>query len=154
MPPTVENVAQAHRFFSVDCFNRAWGLIDLPQRKADEQRQMLLLALASIWHWTQRPDCTNQNLSIGYWQVSRVYALLGQAENAQEYGEACLKYSSSLSPFYLAYAHEALARAAFVAKDHVRVSRHLAAADELVAAITATDERQAIEKDLASLRLS
>ena len=50
---------------------------------------------------------------LAYWQVSRIYALLGQADNARRYGELCLEVSQEpgVQPFYLAYAHEALARA-------------------------------------------
>ena len=33
---------------------------------------MLRLSLAATWHWTQRPDCTSTNLSIGYWQTARL----------------------------------------------------------------------------------
>ena len=39
---------------------------------------MILYALASLWHWTQRPDCSTTNLSIGYWQAASVYALAGE----------------------------------------------------------------------------
>jgi hypothetical protein len=68
---------QAHRHFSASCFNLAWELIDKPDRTAEDDEQMVRLAQASLWHWTQRSDCTDKNLSIGYWQVSRVCALLG-----------------------------------------------------------------------------
>ena len=52
---------------------------------------MLRLSLATTWHWTQRPDCTSTNLSIGYWQTARIYALLGQAENARRYAQMCFR---------------------------------------------------------------
>ncbi len=68
---------EPHRYFSAQCFNRAWELIRRIDRTELESEQMLLLAQASLWHWTQRPDCTPRNLSIGYWQLSRVFALLG-----------------------------------------------------------------------------
>ena len=69
---------------------------------------MLLLNLASLWHWTQRPDCTPGNLSNGYWQLSRIYALLGQADAAQQYGQLCLKSSQGEGtlPFHLGYAYD------------------------------------------------
>ena len=74
---------------------------------------MLRLSLAATWHWTQRPDCTSTNLSIGYWQTARIYALLGQAENARRYAQMCFEVSQQpgVKPFFLAYAYEALARA-------------------------------------------
>jgi hypothetical protein len=87
------NEAGAHRFFSAQCFNRAWDLIRKPDRTDLENEQMLLLSQASLWHWTQRSDCTPRHLSIGYWQLSRVQALLGQAENALDSAKKCLRYS-------------------------------------------------------------
>jgi len=107
----------AHRYFSAECFNSAWELIDKPRRTPEEDLDMLHRSLAALPHWTQRPDCTPTNRSIGFWQVSRVYCLLGQEENARHYGELCLAVSrgADVPPFYLAYAHEALARAELVA---------------------------------------
>ena len=69
--------AKAHNF-SAHCFNIEWELIDKPERTPAENEQMILYALASLWHWTQRPDCSTTNLSIGYWQAARVYALAGE----------------------------------------------------------------------------
>lgn len=145
------DAAQAHRFFSAECFNRAWDLIDKAERSPQEQEQMLLLPLASLWHWTQRPDCTPRNLSIGYWQASRACALLGQAENARWFAEKCLEHSADEPPFYLGYAHEARARAALVAGDRERLAQHLEKARELAAAVTDEDERTMLQRDLEAL---
>ena len=82
------DVAAAHKYFSAYCFNAAWGLIDNKNRTHQDDEEMTRLCQASIWHWTQREDCTDKNLSIGYWQASRVYALLGQADDARRYGQA------------------------------------------------------------------
>ncbi len=57
----------AHRFFSAHCFNSTWKLIDKAKRTEPENEQMIQCTLASLWHWTQREDCTDMNLSIGYW---------------------------------------------------------------------------------------
>ncbi|MCB1076937.1 MAG: hypothetical protein KDM64_03820, partial [Verrucomicrobiae bacterium] len=46
--------APAHRFFSAECFNRAWDLIDKADRSAEEDDEMRALCHASLWHWTQR----------------------------------------------------------------------------------------------------
>ena len=104
--------AASHRFFSTDCFNRAWELLEKSGRSANDDMQMLLLSMTSLWHWTQRSDCDEKNLSIGYWQVSRVSSVLGQAANAAHFGELCLAHSNDVEPFFRAYAHEALAHAA------------------------------------------
>ena len=80
-------LSSAHRYFSAECFNRTWDFINKPKRTAEDNQKMILLSLASLWHWTQRSDCTPTNLSIGYWQASRVYVLVGQVENARIYGQ-------------------------------------------------------------------
>lgn len=145
--------AAAHRIFSGECFNRVWELFEQSDRSAEDNEQMLLTAMASLWHWTQRADCTEQNRSIGYWQVSRVYALLGQAENAQRFGDEALKHSRGQPPFFVAYAHEALARAAMIAGDKPLLDAHYSAASKLAESVTDAEERRMLDDDLAQLRL-
>jgi hypothetical protein len=145
--------AAAHRQFSGECFNKTWELIDKPGRKSADDEQMLLCAMASLWHWTQRADCSDQNLSIGYWLVSRAYSLLGQAENGRRFGELCLQCSGGLAPFFRAYAHEALARAAMVAADKTLLDAHATAARNLSGEVIELDERSALDADLEQLRL-
>ena len=144
--------ATAHRFFSADCFNKTWDLIEKTDRTPDEDHQMLLCAITSLWHWTQRPDCSATHLSIGHWQVSRVYSLLGESVNAAEYADLALHHSAQLPPFYRGYAHEALARAAMVEGHPDRALHHLKEAFALAAQVTDPEERTALEKDLQSLR--
>jgi hypothetical protein len=144
----------AHRFFAADCFNRAWNLIDKPDRTPDEDQQMIQLSIASVWHWTQRDDCTPTNLSVGYWQVSRIYAILGRAGNARRYGQLCLGASQAegVLPFYLGYAYEALARAESVAGNVQRRDAHLASAREVAGRLPDPEARQALLADLATIR--
>ena len=110
--PTFD-IQAAHRYFSTECFNRAWDLIEKEDRTAEEEDEMLNLSLASLWHWTRRPDCTSKERSLGYWQVSRIYAITGRPKNATWYAERCREATedAGLPPFYLGYAYEALARA-------------------------------------------
>ena len=104
------DVAAAHKYFSAQCFNNAWGLIEKKDRTAEDNEQMIQLAQASLWHWSQRDDKTDRNLSVGCWQVSRIYALVGEVDNSRKYGQLCLEYSKNDEPFYLGFANEALAR--------------------------------------------
>src|SRR5437773_2541851 len=98
----IHDAATAHRNFSADCFNRAWDLMEKQSRTTDEDAMLLHLCHTSLWHWTQRDDCTPRSLSIGNWQVSRAYAVLGDAVNARRFGVLCLKHSGDDPPFYLA----------------------------------------------------
>jgi hypothetical protein len=143
--------AKAHEHFSTDCFNRCWTLIDKPSRSEAETLEMLALAQASFWHWSQRPDHAGKRLSVGYWQLSRVHALAGEGTLAKRYAERCLGASEGLKPFYLAYAHEALARAAAVAGDVAGRDRHAAEARRLCAEVADPAERDLVLQDLERL---
>lgn len=112
---------------------------------------MLLASISSLWHWTQRVDVTPRELSIGYWQVSRVYALMGQATNATTFADRALQVSTGLTPFLLGYAHEAAARAARLAGDEARAAHHLALARQCATEETDAGNRTALEKDLATI---
>ncbi len=141
----------AHRYFSTACFNAVWSLIDKPDRSLDDDESMISLAHAAIWHWTQREDCSPRNLSIGYWQLSRVYALIGQGERARYYGDRCLAVSRDEEPFYLGYAHEALARAAAVLQDGDEMAEHLRQARDLAEAVSDVEEKKILMADLETV---
>lgn len=148
--PTFD-VAAAHRFFSADCFNKAWDLIGKGSRTIEEDEEMIRLNQASMWHWTQRADCSDRNMSIGYWQASRIYAIIGRADESRWYGQLCLRCSKRESPFYTAYAHEALARAERVAGNSAEVEKHLSEARRLAQAVTDPEEKKLLMDDLDTI---
>jgi hypothetical protein len=147
------DITAAHRFFSVECFNRAWDLIDKNLRTPEEDDQMLQLGMVSLWHWQQRPDCSQQSLSVGCWQVSRIFSLLKQAGNARRYGLLCLEASQAqeVSPFYLGYAYEALARAEMVAGDTAKKEEYLKKARETADRIEDPEEKKLLLADLETI---
>lgn len=145
---------EAHKFFSVECFNKAWDFIDKHPRTDEDNAEMTALSLASLWHWKQRPDCKPKNLSIGYWQVSRVFALSGNWESARYYGTQSLTHAANEAPFYKGYGHEALARAAMVAKDLPEMEQHFNIARDFAAQVTDPADRAVLEKDLDSIKLA
>lgn len=145
------DIAAAHCYFAAFCFNTAWDLIDKAGRSPEDDEQMLRLAQASLWHWTQRPDCTPTNLSIGYWQVSRVYALLHRPADALRYADLCLKATPDDEPHLMGYAHEAAARAAFISGDRPIAREHLSRAKGFASKVSDADDRQGLERDLQEL---
>jgi hypothetical protein len=147
------DIEAAHRYFSTECFNRAWDLIDQEERTPAEEDQMLNLSIASLWHWTQRPDCTNKELSLGYWQVSRIYAITGRPENAVWYAERCLEVTedAELPPFYLGYAYEALARAAMAGRNKRQAVEYIAQARALAEKEKNDEDKQLLLDDLATI---
>jgi hypothetical protein len=146
------DVAAAHRFFSSTCFNMAWDFIDKPNLSPAEIDEMLQLAHVSAWHWAQRPDCTRSKQSVSYWQLSRVYALARDSQRARRNAALCLKASEGESPFLIAYAHEALARAAAIAGDHDEALAHVKQARESLVMIDDREEMELVRKDIDSIR--
>ena len=146
------DAAAAHRHFSTACFNRVWDLLDKPDRSPDDERLMVSMCHASLFHWQQRTDCSSRNLSIGYWQLSRVYAVLAQADNARQFARVCLTHSEHAGPFLLGYAFEALARAEFTAGNAEAGEQFLAAAREQAALVPDPEERELLERDLETMK--
>ena len=153
--PTEFDRLAAHRYFSVECFNRAWDLMDKTQRTSDEDEEMLRLSLASTWHWTQRQDCTSTNLSVGYWQTARIYALMGQVENARRFGKLSLNASQEEGAelFALGYAYEALARAEMIAGEREPMEAYLEQARGVCERITDEEDRQQLLQDLKTIKI-
>lgn len=145
------DISNASRHFAADCFNRTWALLDKSGRTSAEDEAMVSLAHASLAHWRDREDCTPSNLSVGYWLASRVYATLGRASEAKHYGELSLAHAAGGPPFYVAYAHEALARAAVAAGDKSRAETHRLIAARLAGDITDANERAMLEGDLREI---
>lgn len=111
MADTIERQSFTHKELAASCFNKVWDILSLDNRTKIEEEEMIHLCHSSFWHWTQVEEHTTKNLSIGYWQLARVYAVANQGENALRYAEKCIDVSNGLEPFYVAYAYEASARA-------------------------------------------
>ncbi len=104
----------AHQVFSVDAFNSAWDLIEKADRSEADIEEMIALAQASAWHWSQRQDVRPKNLSISAWQLARVYAEAGRYEEAERYANRSLEISKSggVGPVLTGYEYDSLARLA------------------------------------------
>jgi hypothetical protein len=156
MSPTPDfDLQTAHRYFSAHCFNRAWDLIEKPDRTPADDEEMIRLCLAAQWHWSQRDDSTPKSQSIGYWQASRIFALLDQADNARQYGLLCLEASQSpgVAPFYLGYAYEALARAEAVAGNRKEMDDYLDRARGVADSVKKAEDRKQLLDDLATIKI-
>lgn len=150
---TTFNVNEAHEYFSVEYFNKTWEYIEkADHRSVEDNMTMLHTAIASLWHWTQRKDVKPENLAVGYWQVSRVYNLIKQPNNARTYGMLSLKYAEGLEPFFKAYAYETLARAEMQSNNRVIMMVYLEKAHKMVEQVENEEDRQLLLKDLESIK--
>ena len=143
-----------HKYFSTNCFNRAWDLIDLPERSADQESELLALAFASHWHWTQREDYSPAKASISNWQISRVFALIGDGPMAVRFGERALNVlkDPNESPFLTAYAYEAQARGLAVSGNHDTARLMLEQGSSYAAQIESDENRSLVAADLEQLQ--
>lgn len=146
-----ENRTELHKHFSTHCFNEAWKLIDKKERTPEETEDMVHFAMASLYHWSKRKDCTDCQKSIGSWQVSRSYALAGNLNQAERYGKLCLEFSENKEPFYVGYAHEALARAYGLNGNTNLKDEHLQIAKQLCDQINDDDEKGLLHADLNTI---
>ncbi|MBI1249204.1 hypothetical protein GC197_15335 [bacterium] len=152
MPDVPEfDLQLAHHHFAAEAFNKAWELIDKTDRTSEEDLTMLCRAAASVWHWSHREDLTNQARSVGYWQLSRVFALLSEGTMAKRCGELSLKYAKGTPPFYEAYAYEALARAAALCGEMSAAKRYLDSAERLAEKVEEAASREMLLADLQSI---
>ena len=145
------DLAAAHKYFAANCFNETWGIIDKADRTPEDDQMMIQTCQASLYHWSQREDITDQNRSVGYWQAARVYALVGQADIARQYGQWSLDSAKNEPPFYSGYAYEALARAEMAAGNKEAMADYLAKAKEQAAKVTDAESKKWLEKDLATI---
>lgn len=146
------DITAAHKYFSAENFNKTWEFIEKGERTDEENMAMLHTAIASLWHWSQREDVSAKSLSVGYWQVSRVYNLIKQPNLARTYGLQSLKYAASLDPFYKGYAFETLARAEMLSGNRVVMRHYLEKAFEMLGMVTDEKDKQLLLKDLETIR--
>ncbi|WP_431682362.1 MerR family transcriptional regulator [Kitasatospora sp. KL5] len=149
--PGTEAAVQDERQLAVDLFNGVWRLLEKEDRSVEDDDRMLHMAHASRHHWGQVGAATN--LSRGEWQCSRVYAVLGRAEPARHHAQRSLDIcrAEAIGDWDLAFAYEALARAAAVAGDTEQArawtEQALAAAEDVAEA----EDRELVLADLESI---
>lgn len=143
-----------HRAIGMDLFNRTWELMGKQGRTVEEDDAMLHMAHASAHHWrAEGSGATAENLARSEWQVSRVYTVLGRAEPAGYHARRCLEIcqDNGIGDWDLAYAYEALARAASVAGDLAAADSWAEQGRRTADDIAENDDREAVLTDLASI---
>ena len=153
---TTPPAAVDHRQLGVDLFNKAWTLIKMTTRTAEQDDELVHCAHASAYHWMQAGTIVNRVRS--EWQCSRVYAVLGRPESALHHARRCLELAESasgeLEEFDLPFAYEAMARAHAVRGDTADAEAWIVRARDAAAGITDTDDRAVVEADLATISAS
>jgi hypothetical protein len=130
-----------HRKIAKQCFNGTWDLLDKRNRTTEDDKQMLLQAHTSRYHWAMVGNASN--LAVGEWQISRVYADLKQAEPSLLFAKSaldlCIKNKlSNLLPS----AYERMARAYATANDTQQARDYVAKARKELESVKDKDDRR------------
>ena len=140
-----------HRKFAVDCFNGAWDLLEKTNRTLQDNIRMIHMDHASRYHWGEIG--TPLNFARGDWQISRVYAVLDQGENALVYAKSCLHLciEHGFGDFDLAFAYESAARAFAILGDEEMTHEHLTLAREAGKSIAKEDDKKYFFSELDTI---
>ena len=140
-----------HRQLGADLFNATWDLLDKPDRSADEDEIMIHAAHASAHHWRQVGGPLNFERS--NWQISRVYSLLNRPEAALYHARLCLEtcLEEGIGDFDLAFAYEAMARAAVVGGQLAEARQYIEKAREVGEQIAKKGDREYFFDELGGL---
>jgi hypothetical protein len=140
-----------HRKFAVDCFNGTWNLIEKADRTPHDNARMVHMAHASRYHWGEIG--TDLNFARGDWQISRVYAILGEGHNALKYAQSCLHLckENDFGDFDLAFAYEAATRAFAVLGDQKMLTQHLELAKIAGEAIAKEEDKKYFFSELETI---
>jgi hypothetical protein len=149
--PNAELDAATHRQLGVDLYNSTWALLEKPDRTPAETDELIHRAHASRWHWGRVGEPVN--LARGEWLCSRVYALLGRGEPAVWHARRCVEIDEAAGQgdWDIASAYEAMARALVVSGDRAGAAEWKAKATAALDGIAEADDREVIEKDLATI---
>ena len=136
-----------------DLYNRAWDLLDSPDRTADEDDELLAMAFASRWHWGQSDDGGDEQYAIGDWFIGHVGAHLGLGEVAMRFSARALARVTAMGRggWLLASVYEGMARACAVTGDADGRADFVASAERALAEVEDPDEREVIAAQLATV---
>jgi membrane protein required for beta-lactamase induction len=112
---------------------------------------MIHMAHASRYHWGQ--DGTELHFARGEWQISRVYALVGNGESALYHGEESLRLctENGIGDFDLAFAYEAVARAYSVLGNEEKKMKALASAKDAANAIEKDEDKEYVLSEIDNI---
>jgi predicted enzyme related to lactoylglutathione lyase len=149
--PDAADIARWHRYFAVECNNRAWALADAAERTDAQVEELVHAAHAAALHWSQVG--TELNSARAELLLAHALALAGDGTPALRYARRSFDYLTTRSSpdWEVAFAHMVLANAAHAAGDRALHARHHTEAARLGAAIAAPEDRQIFETSFRSV---
>jgi cation transport regulator ChaB len=151
MSPTDDDQFESHKRFAASAFNRAWELIEKPDRSGDDDMEMLAAAVASRFHWERVGE--DEQRVVGDWQIAHVASLLGFPDLALAYARASLDraVTNGYAGWRLASCYEGMARANAAAGHMDERDRFIGLAESALEAEENDEERDVIASQLRSI---
>ena len=142
-----------HRRLAASCFNKTWEYLRKPELTAKEAEEMIHVSHASFWYWDQVEDHTPLNISIGTWQLARVYAVAGLPERAEYFAQRCVEVgeTNDLPPYFVGYGYEASARAKALKGERKAAQDLISRAKRLAEQVQELDDRIVLLDDLNTI---
>jgi hypothetical protein len=152
MPEPPFDLEKGHRWFAVECNNRAWDLLEKAERSPAETDAMVHAAHAACLHWSHAGKEIHRLRAL--FLLASVYAELGNASACSAYADECLALANAkpegCKDFDMAFALEGVARACALRGDLSAAIAHKEHAQQLAAAIENAEDRKIVEQSLAS----
>lgn len=144
-----------HRWFGVHLNNGTWNEIDTARVTVDspleEREGILYAAYAAAYHWRQVGSPANA--ARGEHLIARAAITAGFPEVALQHARRCLEICvanpKAVEDWDVAFAHEAIARAAAATGDLATAREHHATASDLGAAIAGDEDREVFQAEFA-----
>jgi DNA-binding transcriptional MerR regulator len=150
-PPSLD--AATHRALAAGLFNRTWDLLEIEDRTARQDAELIDTAHASAWHWRQVGNAANE--ARGHWMMARVYAVLGHGAesvyHARCANDVLALGGDGIEDWDAAAAAEAMARALVASGDAAGAAAWKAKAEALLVDVADAEDRAVVEGDLATL---
>ena len=140
--PQPEELQKWHRWFAIECNNRAWRLAEAAKRSGVEDAEMLDCEHAAAHH--RGKVGTELHRARAEMLLGHVHALLGNGAVALRYARSSCDFvlSHSSPAWEIAFAHAVLANAGAAAGDRGIHANHYAQAQALGAALDDAEERE------------
>jgi hypothetical protein len=146
-----ENVARWHRRFAIELFNRSWDLLEMVDRSADDDAEMLAAAFGSAWHWHKVG--TAENIALGDHQIAKVASHVGQPALALHYARRALEAIElgRFGDWQVAAAYEGMARACAASGDLAQRDYWVQRCTIALGAVSDAADRSVVAEQLLNL---
>lgn len=150
-PPAAEDLTRWHRWFAIDCNNRAWQLADKPSRTDAEKNELLDAAHAAALHW--HAIGTPLNDARATMLLAHAHARCGDGQLAMRYARASHDYfvSNETPDWEIAFSYAVMAHAAAASGNKPLHIEHYDAARAAGAAIKDHEDKAIFDKSFATI---